>query len=172
MAAPVVLHVDGVAVTVDAGRSLLEACEAAGRYVPRLCYHPAPGCACGCDDEGTACGLCLVRLADGSAALACSTPVTAGASVSTDDADLLRQRAERLAAILSTHPHVCLSCPDREGCNRDQCQQGNPTEARCCDELGSCELGRVVQFIDPQVAIPRRAAGASPVGRGGGAHPS
>jgi ferredoxin len=157
MAGSVVAYVDGVEVTVEAGVSLLDVCDAAGRYVPRLCFHSAlgvdsrPGTLC------SACGLCLVRMADGSTVQACSTPVSDGARVSTDDPGLRERRSQRLAAILARHPHVCLSCLDREGCGRDQCVHGNAAEARCCDELGSCEFGKLVSFMDPQVLIQRRA---------------
>ncbi len=111
--------------------------------------------------QGVPCGLCAVRVADGTIALACSIAVTAEVSVATDEPELRMLRAERLAVILARHPHVCLSCPERDGCNRDQCVHGHPMEARCCDELGRCELGKVVAFVDPQVLIPRRAVRVS-----------
>jgi predicted molibdopterin-dependent oxidoreductase YjgC len=150
-------YVDGLPVTLQVGVSLLDACDAAGRYVPRLCFHPAAGPSGQDGDSCAECGLCLVRVSDGSLELACCTEITEGERVSTDDAELRRLRAERLAAILASHPHVCLSCPDREGCSRDQCVHGNPPESRCCDELGRCELARLVTFIDPHVLIARRA---------------
>jgi ferredoxin len=157
MGSSVVAYVDGAAVTVEAGVSLLDACDAAGRYVPRLCSHPAVGL--GREDETfrNECGLCLVRMVDGSTARACATEVTDGVRVCTDDPVLRQLRAERLTTMLARHPLVCLSCPDREGCSRDQCVHGNAPEARCCDELGRCEFGRLVSFIDPQAFIPRRA---------------
>jgi ferredoxin len=150
-------HVDGVPVTLEAGASLLDACDAAGRYVPRLCFHPAAGL--GGKDGGfyAECGLCLVRTADGAARLACCTELTDGESVCTDDSELRRLRSERLAGLLARHPHVCLSCPDRDGCSRDQCVHGNPPDSRCCDQLGHCEFAKLVEFIDPQVLIARRA---------------
>jgi predicted molibdopterin-dependent oxidoreductase YjgC len=157
MGGSVVAYVDGFAVTVEAGLSLLDACDAAGRYVPRLCSHPAVGLGCEGETSCRECGLCVVRMADGSTVRACATEVIDGATVSTEDPGLRQERAERLADMLARHPHVCLSCPDREGCSRDQCVQGNAPEARCCDELGRCELGRLVSFIDPQALIPRRA---------------
>jgi ferredoxin len=157
MSGTVVAYVDGAPVTVEEGLSLLEACDAAGRYVPRLCFHPATGAACQDGAGCVECGLCLVRLADGSTVQACSTRVTDGVRVSTDDPGLRRLRADQLAAILVRHPHVCLSCLDRDGCTRDQCVQGNAPEARCCDEMGRCEFGKVVAFVDPVALVPRRA---------------
>ena len=157
--------VDGRAVAAAAGATILEACDAAGRYVPRLCYYPglASGAAAGSGETPaglrpyTECGLCVVRLADGSTPLACVTPACEGMEVTTDDPGLQALRRERLERILSDHPHICLSCPDRDGCARDECSYGNPPEARCCEELGSCELGRLVDWLDPTLLIPRRA---------------
>jgi predicted molibdopterin-dependent oxidoreductase YjgC len=157
MAGSVVVYVDGVPVTVEEGRSLLAACDAASRYVPRLCFHPASGNACLEGPSCRACGLCLIRLGDGSTALACSAQATDGVMVSTDDPELRTLRMEKMAAILSRHPHVCLSCADRDGCARDQCVHGYEVDARCCDQLGRCEFAKVVAFVDPQVRIPRRA---------------
>jgi ferredoxin len=150
-------YVDGVGVSLEIGASLLQACDAAGRYVPRLCFHAAIGPDCDADGCRAECGLCLVRIDDGPTVLACCTEAHDGVGVCTDDPELRRLRAERFVALLARHPHVCLSCPDREGCSRDQCVHGNPPEARCCDELGRCEFGQVVASVDPQVHIPRRA---------------
>jgi predicted molibdopterin-dependent oxidoreductase YjgC len=165
MAGSVVVRVDGRDAVVAEGSSLLEACDAAGRYVPRLCHHPAVPWVASADAAGARsgdrCGLCLVRLGDGSVVQACSTSVFDGAVVHTDDPELHRLRSERLAVLLSRHPHICLSCPDREGCTRDTCTQGVPVEARCCDQLGSCELGLVVSAVDPQLQLPRRAMAVS-----------
>jgi len=34
------LTVDGVEIEAHAGQSIIEACDAAGIYIPRLCHHP------------------------------------------------------------------------------------------------------------------------------------
>jgi predicted molibdopterin-dependent oxidoreductase YjgC len=150
------VHVDGLAVAVAAGATLLDACDAAGRYVPRLCFHPGLVCRAGADAGGSECGICLVRLGDGSTTLACVTAPVAGMQVTTDDPGLRLLRLERLSPILTRHPHICLTCPDRDGCARDVCTYGMPPDARCCDEFGGCEFGKVAAFVDPGVALPRR----------------
>jgi ferredoxin len=68
---------------------------------------------------------------------------------------------KRLAVILARHPHICLSCPDRDGCARDECTYGNPVETRCCDEFARCELGRLVSHVDADATLRRRAVGAA-----------
>jgi ferredoxin len=159
--ASIAVVVDGVTVTVGAGVTLLDACDAAGRYVPRLCFFPGLEHDHASHGDGTECGLCLVRLGDDSTVLACLTAVTEGANVTTDDHGLRTSRLERLAAILAGHPHVCLGCPDRDGCARDDCPYGTPPEARCCDLLGRCELGRLIAYLDPGGELPRRTAYAA-----------
>lgn len=181
------LKVDGFAVTVAEGATLLQACDQAGRYVPRLCFHPGFGCPCGCgagleaaggseicdcagEVQGAAapCGLCAVRIAEGgpdagdreTVVLACCTTARPGLRVVTDDAGLHAERLGRLAEFLAGHPHVCLTCPDRDGCSREECTYGIPAEARCCDEFGHCEFGRLVAFVDADEELPRRAVEA------------
>ena len=156
--------VDGIAVDVPDGATLLEACDAAGRYVPRLCSYPGLGCCSQAGMDKLECGLCAVRLQDGSVELACITVAAPGMEVFTQDSGLAATRLERLARVLVRHPHVCLACPDRDGCNRDHCTFGYPMDARCCDEFGRCELGKLATYLDPEgttsrgvVAVERKA---------------
>jgi predicted molibdopterin-dependent oxidoreductase YjgC len=159
------VRVDGEMVTVDEGATVLEACDAAGRYVPRLCHYPGLVC-CAETSEGMAaagaaepaeCGLCVVRTVGGLAVRACATPAKLAAEVRTEDEGLRALRLQRLQSILAGHPHICLSCPDRDGCSREECSRGNPSEARCCEESGRCELGKLVAWFDSGAALPRRA---------------
>ncbi len=75
---PIALTIDGRAVTVPQGTTLLEACRSVGASVPTLCYietlHPA-----------NACRLCVVEV-EGARTLApaCSRKVEAGMKVATD----------------------------------------------------------------------------------------
>jgi ferredoxin len=162
----VTVGVDGECVTVGAGATVLDACDASGRYVPRLCYYHGLGCPdCSGGDEAVVtsesvpslgCGLCSVRLGDGTVTLACVTEVTPGMVITTSDPELAALRLTRLATTLAGHPHICLTCPDRDGCARDECTYGNPPEARCCAELGRCELGALVSYVDPDLKLVRR----------------
>ena len=166
------LRVDGLAVSVSDGTTVLEACDRAGRYVPRLCSYPGIGCPCGCEsapqaggdpepaETAAACGLCTVRVGrgDGEATvLACCTDAQPGMEVVTDDPALRSERLQRLAELLARHPHICLSCPDRDGCTREECTFGIAAEARCCDEFGRCEFGKLVAYVDAEENVPRLA---------------
>jgi predicted molibdopterin-dependent oxidoreductase YjgC len=155
------LRVEGVTVVVGAGATLLEVCDAAGQYVPRLCYYPGLSCCARSGVSGVECGLCAVRFGDGTTALACVTPATPGAEITVDDPGLRALRLERLASILARHPHICLTCPDRDGCTRDECTYGISPGARCCGEFGHCELGQLVGHLDSHTVLPRTAVEVS-----------
>jgi len=154
------VRVNGATVQVQPGASLLDACDQAGAYVPRLCTYPVLRRSARSGWGSGECGLCLVRLGDGSSALACASRVSPGLELSTNDPELRVVRLQRLASILAGHPHICLTCPDRDGCTRDDCTYGNLPAARCCGEFGRCELGKVVAFVDPEAALRRTAVAA------------
>lgn len=171
------LRVDGLAVCVHEGATVLDACDRAGRYVPRLCSYPELGCPCGSgrapeaggdyerEETTEACGLCAVRLDGGGqgggdgavTVLACCTAAEPGMEIVTDDTVSRNERLERLAGLLARHPHICLSCPDRDGCTREECTFGIAVEARCCGEFGRCEFGKLVAYVDLGEELPRRA---------------
>ncbi|MHB8765389.1 MAG: 2Fe-2S iron-sulfur cluster-binding protein, partial [Deferrisomatales bacterium] len=144
--------VDGVAVAVPPGATLLQAADAAGVYVPRLCAHPA------LTARGR-CGVCAVEVEGRGVVRACETPVAAGVAVATTTP---AARAVRLAAwqrLLAIHPHACLACDQREGCSRSHCPLGVPEAERCCERLGACELQKVAAFLgvpaDAPAYLPR-----------------
>lgn len=102
--------VNGIAVSVSAGSSLLDAANAVQVNIPTLCKHPdlvANG----------ACGLCIVRV-DGMNGLprACTTPVEDGMHITTHDGEITEVRRTVLELILSTHPNACLSCGRNQSC--------------------------------------------------------
>ena len=165
------LTIDGQRVTAPEGASVLNAATAAGIYIPSLCAHPdlPPAAQRGHDHAGNTdggCNLCLVQV-EGKAGLekACALEVRAGMVVRTDTADVAKARQTRLAHILGNHPHVCLTCPNREGCSRSQCSFGNPPETRCCEIFSSCELRKVSDFIGIPNSTPPYKPAALPVVR-------
>jgi len=139
--------VDGLRVRVPDGIDILSACDLAGAYVPRLCSYPGLPSLAEWGSDGTGCGLCVVRIGDDRVVRACVTSVSDGLMVTTDDERLRAVRRERLAGVMEGHPSVCLSCPERDGCLRDECTYGNPPEARCCDKGGECELALLAGFV-------------------------
>ncbi len=155
----ITVHVDGVEAQVKPGQTLLAAADEAGVYIPRLCAHP---------DLPPAgdCRLCLVEVEGGDGpATACNLPVADGMVVHTDTPALRQARQRALAQILAHHPHACLTCAHREGCDRITCSMGVPVEERCCALLGRCELERVADYVGIPPDTPRYTYANLPVVR-------
>ena len=102
--------VNGIAVSVPAGSTILEAARAAGIEIPTLCYMKEIN-AIG------ACRICVVE-ATGARGLvpACVYPVTEGMEIQTNTAKVQAARKMTLELILSTHDKKCLSCPRSTNC--------------------------------------------------------
>ncbi len=172
------LTIDGKKIEAEAGTSLLLAAQQAGIYIPTLCYHPdLPSFSdsgparyiyrgslkleATSDEAYQGCGLCLVEIGGGSIQTACNTPVSDGLIVQTDTSGVHELRNRNLAAILANHPHECLFCPQREGCDLQQCSMNVPKEERCCHKFNDCELRRVVEYIGHKPDIARCMPGES-----------
>ncbi len=104
------LKIDGREVTVEKGKTVLDACRTAGVHVPTLCADP------NLEPYG-GCRLCIVKV-DGLRGLptACTTPATEGMSVTTDDPEILDVRQWTMQLLLSDHPEDCESCEQSGSC--------------------------------------------------------
>ena len=107
------LKINGIALQVEDGTTILEAAKKVNVKIPTLCYSPdlAPWASC---------GICVVRIA-GSPKLvrACTTPVDGGMEgkeIITHDAEIIATRRTVLELILSNHPNDCLQCPRNGKC--------------------------------------------------------
>jgi len=159
------LTIDGTQVEAPPGVSLLEAARSAGIYIPALCSHPSLPPARGkvglpeiwrngqivqgspSDTmEFQGCGLCLVEL-NGELVPACATSAGEGLQVLSESPKVKAGRQDRLAEILADHPHACLICPNREGCDRIACSFNIPVPERCCTKFANCELRRVADYV-------------------------
>jgi len=110
--ADVSLTIDGRAVTVPAGTTLLEAAAAAGIEVPHLCHDPSWDL-----PPTSSCRLCLVEIEGARAPVAsCSYPATGGLVVRTDTEHLRHLRRMAVELLLSNHPHDCLTCEKAGAC--------------------------------------------------------
>ncbi len=96
--------INGLAVEVPAGTSILDAARRATVRIPTLCKHK--------DLLPTAaCGLCVVRNKGGPRLLrACCTPLENGMEIVTHDREIVDVRRTTLELILSNHPAECLTC--------------------------------------------------------------
>ncbi len=106
------LTIEGRAVSVADGTSILEAAKLAGVLIPHYCYHP------GLPEAGV-CRMCLVEVEKSpKLAASCATAVSEGQVVHVHSAQALEARKGVLEMLLINHP---LDCP-------------------ICDQAGECEL--------------------------------
>jgi NADH-quinone oxidoreductase subunit G len=105
--------VDGIEVEVPNGSNVLQACEAAGKEIPRFCYHDRLSVAGNCR-------MCLVEIekAPPKPCASCAYPVADGMVVHTDSPMVRNARRGVMEFLLINHP---LDCP-------------------ICDQGGECDL--------------------------------
>ena len=167
------LTINEMPVEVEEGLTVLGAAIRAGVYIPTICYHPDLPTFDGLSAssvvyqgsikiEGDSsqkyqgCQLCLVEI-EGEEDLktSCNTTVKDGMVVHTNTLEIKERRQENLSKILSEHPHTCLVCPQREGCDLRQCTSNVPEKERCCPKFNVCELRKVATHIGIRDDIPR-----------------
>ena len=104
------LTIDGVAVSVPAGSTVLEAARAAHINIPTLCYLKDV-------QQIGACRLCLVEIEkQRGLPAACVMPVAEGMVVRTNTPALREQRRVNLELLLASHNRECTSCVRSENC--------------------------------------------------------
>jgi formate dehydrogenase major subunit len=104
------LHIDGVAVTVKEGTSVMRAAIEAGTMIPKLCATDSL-------DAFGSCRLCLVEI-DGRRGYpaSCTTPAEAGMRVRTQSSKLASLRRNVMELYISDHPLDCLTCTANGNC--------------------------------------------------------
>lgn len=174
------LSINDLKVKAKQGRTVLEAAQEAGVYIPALCSHPGLPPARemesldsiyrgselikGDKRKFVGCELCLVEIeGEEELAYACTTPVTEGMVLHTDTPRVQGARQGNLARILAAHPHACLTCAQREGCSREPCSANVPVDERCCPKFGNCELQRVAEYIKIKEDTPRYISKGIPI---------
>lgn len=132
--------VNGIAVSVPKGSTILEAARAAGVEIPTLCYMKEIN-AIG------ACRICVVE-ATGARGLvpACVYPVNEGMEIKTNTAKVQAARKTTLELILSTHDKKCLSCVRSTNCELQ----------KLCNDYGV--TGTEFEGFKPEYAIDDSAA--------------
>jgi bidirectional [NiFe] hydrogenase diaphorase subunit len=101
---------DGRAVTVAAGRTLLEACRENGVPLPTLCHLEGVRAA-------ASCRLCLVAVKGLPRPVpACSTRAWEGMVVTTSTPALVRERRQVVELLFASGHHVCAWCPANGSC--------------------------------------------------------
>ena len=135
MADMINLTIDGVAVSVPAGSTILEAARAACINIPTLCYLKDV-------QQIGACRICVVEVekARGLAA-ACVMPVSEGMVVHTNTPKVRNHRKVILELLLASHNRECTSCVRSGNCElqtlcREYGVEGYPFDG----EKKSCEV--------------------------------
>jgi NADH-quinone oxidoreductase subunit G len=105
--------VDGIEIEVPQGATVLQACELAGKEIPRFCYHERLSIAGNCR-------MCLVEVAPGppKPQASCALPAADGQTIRTDTPMVKKAREGVMEFLLINHP---LDCP-------------------ICDQGGECDL--------------------------------
>jgi NADH-quinone oxidoreductase subunit G len=105
--------VDGELIEVPDGATVLQACELAGKEIPRFCYHERLSIAGNCR-------MCLVEVKPGppKPQASCALPATEGQEIRTDSPMVKTAREGVMEFLLINHP---LDCP-------------------ICDQGGECDL--------------------------------
>jgi len=105
--------VDGMEIEVPQGATVLQACELAGKEIPRFCYHERLSIAGNCR-------MCLVEVAPGppKPQASCALPAADGQTIRTDTPMVKKAREGVMEFLLINHP---LDCP-------------------ICDQGGECDL--------------------------------
>jgi formate dehydrogenase major subunit len=106
----VTLTIDGQAVTVPEGTSIMRAAMETGTQIPKLCATDMV-------EAFGSCRLCLVEIEGrGGTPASCTTPVAAGMVVRTQTDRLKRLRKGVMELYISDHPLDCLTCSANGDC--------------------------------------------------------
>src|SRR4051812_32301196 len=121
----VTLTIDGRQVTVEKGKTVLQAAIESGISVPYYCYHP------GISIDGS-CRVCVVKIEKmPKLQTSCSTVCTDGMVVSTRDAETVAARAGVFEFLLLNHPLDCPVCDKGGECPlQDFSYTFGPAESR------------------------------------------
>ncbi len=104
------ITIDGKQLTVDEGKTVIQAAEEAGIYIPRYCYHP------GLRIVGQ-CRICLVEIEKmPKLQVACYTRVQDGMVVHVNSEKAKRARQQVLEFLLVNHPIDCPVCDQAGEC--------------------------------------------------------
>ena len=108
MTNPVTFTLNGETVQAEAGQTIMEAADAAGVYIPRLCHMP------GLEPWG-GCRVCTI-LVNGRQAAACIQPVTNGMFVETATDELQDLRRAVVEMLFVEGNHFCMFCEKSGKC--------------------------------------------------------
>jgi len=102
------LTIDGVEITAEPGQTVLEAVQAAGIYIPRLCAKEELS-------PFGSCRVCTVMV-NGRPQSACTHPVSDGMVVENNTVELLQLRRDIIDMLFVEGNHFCMFCEKSGNC--------------------------------------------------------
>ena len=147
----ITITIDGVEVTTQPGKMVLEAAIDAGLYVPYLCYHPGM-------KPYAACRMCVVEV-EGQRGYpaACTLPVADGMVVHNQAPAVDQLRRSVMEMLIAEHPNGCLTCHRIDICGpSDVCLRHVSVNDRCvtCPKNERCELKDTVRYLGMNLESP------------------
>ena len=147
----ITISIDGVEVTTQPGKMVLEAAIDAGIYVPYLCYHPGM-------KPYAACRMCVIEV-EGQRGYpaACTLPVADGMIVHNQVAGVDQLRRSVMEMLIAEHPNGCLTCHRIDICGpNDVCLRHVSVNDRCvtCPKNERCELKDTVRYLGMNLESP------------------
>ena len=147
----ITISIDGVEVTTQPGKMVLEAAIDAGLYVPYLCYHPGM-------KPYAACRMCVVEV-EGQRGYpaACTLPVADGMVVHNQIPAVDQLRRSVMEMLIAEHPNGCLTCHRIDICGpSDVCLRHVSVNDRCvtCPKNERCELKDTVRYLGMNLESP------------------
>lgn len=100
--------IDGVEIEGHEGQTIMEAADAAGVYIPRLCDHE------GLRHQGS-CRVCTVK-AGGRSVAACTEPAVPGQSVDSETPHINKLRRDLVEMLFNEGNHLCPICEASGNC--------------------------------------------------------
>ncbi len=139
------LTIDDEEIEVEAGLTVLQACELAGKEIPRFCYHERLSVAGNCR-------MCLVEMERAPKPIAsCAMPVGEGMVIRTDTELVKRAREGVMEFLLINHPLDCPICDQGGECDlQDQAMSYGMDKSRFLEKKRAVEdkyLGPLVSTI-------------------------
>jgi len=123
--------INGEVFEANPGELLIEACERAGVYIPRFCYHPRM-------QPVGMCRMCLVEVDTGRGPAlqpSCMLPCSDGMTVNTESPVTQKAQSGVLEFLLINHPLDCPVCDKGGECPlQDQTVAYGPGESRFIEE--------------------------------------
>jgi NADH-quinone oxidoreductase subunit G len=116
------LTINGVAIEVDPGITVMQACELAGIEIPRFCYHERLSIAGNCR-------MCLVHMERAPKPIAsCAMPVGDGMVIETNTPEVRKMRQGVMEFLLINHPLDCPICDQGGECDLQDQAMGYGTD--------------------------------------------